>query len=72
MSMLSKAFHTLRVWAGLADASESHLTPDHGWLLLPRLLFTRRAGSAWMTAVAPAGVGVDERRFQRRWIHNDQ
>ena len=33
MSMLSRAFHTLRVWTGLEDASESHLTPDHGWLL---------------------------------------
>ena len=33
MSMLGRVFHTLRVWLGLADASESHLTPDHGWLL---------------------------------------
>jgi hypothetical protein len=31
--MLGKAFHVLRVWTGLADASESHLTPSHGWLL---------------------------------------
>ena len=33
MNMLGKALHTLRVWMGLADASESHLTPSHGWLL---------------------------------------
>jgi hypothetical protein len=33
MNMLGRAFHTLRVWTGLADASESHLTPSHGWLL---------------------------------------
>jgi hypothetical protein len=33
MNLLGKAFHKLRVWAGLADASESHLTPGHGWLL---------------------------------------
>ncbi len=33
MSMLGKAFHVLRVWTGLADASESKLTPSHGWLL---------------------------------------
>jgi hypothetical protein len=33
MTMLGKAFHKLRVWTGLADASESHLTPSHGWLL---------------------------------------
>ena len=31
--MLSKALETLRVWTGLGNASESHLTPDHGWLL---------------------------------------
>ncbi len=33
MNMLGRAFHALRVWTGLADASESHLTPSHGWLL---------------------------------------
>jgi len=33
MSMMSRAFQTLRVWMGLEDASESHLTPAHGWLL---------------------------------------
>jgi len=33
MSLLGRMFHRLRVWTGLADASESHLTPDHGWLL---------------------------------------
>jgi hypothetical protein len=33
MNMLGKAFHMLRVWTGLADADESHLTPSHGWLL---------------------------------------
>jgi hypothetical protein len=33
MNVLGKAFHKLRVWTGLADASESHLTPSHGWLL---------------------------------------
>jgi hypothetical protein len=31
--MLGRLFHRLRVWTGLADASESRLTPDHGWLL---------------------------------------
>jgi hypothetical protein len=33
MKTLGKVFHSLRVWLGLADTSESHLTPDHGWLL---------------------------------------
>ena len=33
MNLLGRMFHTLRVWLGLADASESHLTPSHGWLL---------------------------------------
>jgi hypothetical protein len=33
MGMLGRLFHRLRVWTGLADAFESHLTPGHGWLL---------------------------------------
>jgi hypothetical protein len=33
MNMLRRVIHALRVWTGLADASESHLTPSHGWLL---------------------------------------
>jgi len=33
MNLLGKVFQMLRVWAGLADASESHITPSHGWLL---------------------------------------
>jgi hypothetical protein len=33
MNMLGDVFHRLRVWIGFADASESHLTPSHGWLL---------------------------------------
>jgi hypothetical protein len=33
MNLLGKAFQKMRAWVGLADASESHLTPDHGWLL---------------------------------------
>ena len=32
MNVLGRIFHTLRVWTGLADASESHIIPDHGWL----------------------------------------
>jgi hypothetical protein len=30
---LREVFHTLCVWTGLADATGSHLTPSHGWLL---------------------------------------
>jgi hypothetical protein len=33
MKLLGKVFHALRVWLGFGDASESHLTPAHGWLL---------------------------------------
>jgi len=33
MNMLGRAFHMLRVWIGFTDASDSHLTPSHGWLL---------------------------------------
>jgi len=32
MNLLAKVFHTLRGWMGLADPSESRLTPSHGWL----------------------------------------
>ena len=43
MNMLSRAFQTLRAWIGLGDASGSHLTPDHGWLL-PAAADARRRG----------------------------
>jgi hypothetical protein len=33
MNVLGRVLHALRVWTGFADASESHLTPSHGWLL---------------------------------------
>jgi hypothetical protein len=33
MNLLGKAFQKMRAWVGLADPSESHLTPGHGWLL---------------------------------------
>ena len=33
MKLLGRLLHVLRVWMGLADASESRLTPSHGWLL---------------------------------------
>jgi hypothetical protein len=33
MKMLGRFIHALRVWSGLADTSEAHLTPSHGWLL---------------------------------------
>jgi hypothetical protein len=33
MNLLGKAFRALRDFLGLGDASEAHLTPDHGWLL---------------------------------------
>jgi hypothetical protein len=33
MNLLGKAVSELRAWLGLADPSESHLTPGHGWLL---------------------------------------
>jgi hypothetical protein len=32
MNVLGKVFHKVRVWIGLADPSESRLTPSHGWL----------------------------------------
>ena len=33
MNLLGRAFQKMREWVGLADTSESHLTPGHGWLL---------------------------------------
>jgi len=33
LSILGRILHTLRVWTGLADACDSHITPSHGWLL---------------------------------------
>ena len=33
MTMLLEAFHRVRAWAGLADVSETRLTPGFGWLL---------------------------------------
>jgi hypothetical protein len=44
MNTLGRAFHMLRAWTGLADASESHLTPSHGWLL-PAVADARRQRS---------------------------
>ena len=38
MSILGRILHTLRVWTGLADASDSHITPSHGWLLAEPVL----------------------------------
>jgi hypothetical protein len=32
MNVFTKAFQTLRSWLGLADQTDSHLTPSHGWL----------------------------------------
>ncbi len=33
MNKLVRVLHMLLVWTGLSDVSESHMTPDHGWLL---------------------------------------
>jgi hypothetical protein len=38
LNFLGRVFHTLRVWTGLADASDSHITPSHGWLLAEPLV----------------------------------
>ena len=38
MNFLGRVFQTLRVWTGLADASDSHITPSHGWLLAEPLV----------------------------------
>ena len=32
MNVFAKVVGTLRRWLGLADPSDSHLVPSHGWL----------------------------------------
>ena len=32
MKLLANVFHILRGWMGLADPSDSHPVPSHGWL----------------------------------------
>jgi hypothetical protein len=54
-TMMDRAFHALRTWLGLADASEGHLTPGHGWLLpVPAEVRTRRRAAAAARSNAPA------------------
>jgi hypothetical protein len=45
MNTLGKVFHKLRVWIGLADASESHITPSHGWLLAEPVAARQQRGA---------------------------
>jgi hypothetical protein len=54
-TMMDRAFHALRTWLGLADASEEHLTPGHGWLLpVPAEVLTRRRAAEADRSNAPA------------------
>jgi len=58
-TMMDRAFHALRSWLGLADASETHLTPGHGWLLpVPAEVVSR--GRAADRAHVPAARPVVE------------
>jgi hypothetical protein len=59
-TMMDRAFHALRSWLGLADASETHLTPGHGWLLpVPAEVVSRRraADGAHVPAARPVVEG---------------
>jgi hypothetical protein len=38
LNILGRIFRMLRVFTGLQDASESHITPSHGWLLAEPLV----------------------------------
>jgi hypothetical protein len=44
MKILERAWYVLGTWLGLADPSDSHLTPSHGWLLpaADRLVLLRK------------------------------
>ena len=56
-TMMGRAFHALRSWLGLADASEAHLTPGHGWLLpVPAEVVTRRRAAEAARSTA-TGLG---------------
>ena len=61
MTMMDRAFHALRTWLGLADASETNLTPGHGWLLpVPAEVVTRRrAAEAARANTPPRGPVVE-------------
>lgn len=60
-TMMDRAFHALRSWLGLADASETHLTPGHGWLLpVPAPVVTRRRAAELARSNAPAARPVVE------------
>ena len=61
MTMMDRAFHALRAWLGLADASEAHLTPGHGWLLpVPAEVITRRRAAEAARSHSPARGPVVE------------
>ena len=56
-TMMDRAFHVLRTWLGLADASETKLTPGHGWLLpVPAEVRARRHASLTARSESPARI----------------
>jgi hypothetical protein len=58
MNLLGKAFQKIRAWVGLADASDSRLTPGHGWLLpVPVDARLRREDETTRRASHGAGSG---------------
>lgn len=60
MNILEKAFRALCSWAGLADPTESRLTPAHAWLL-PTAADARRQVAAAMARRAQRRGGRDGR-----------
>lgn len=60
-TMMDRALHALRTWLGLAEVSEAHLTPGHGWLLpVPAEVLTRRRAAEAARSNAPARGPVVE------------
>jgi hypothetical protein len=46
MNLLRKPLNLLRIWLGLADPADDHLTPSHGWLLpAAEVVVARRKGA---------------------------
>ena len=59
MSWLDRLFHAFRAMTGLADASESRLTPDHGWLLATPADARKQRADATALRLAPRDANIE-------------
>jgi hypothetical protein len=67
MNLLERCFATVRTWLGLADQSDDHPTPSHGWLLpRPETLLKLRARARARTREASAPLTPVPRSLRHR------